>query len=134
MTTEVVVTQTIPQVTVTSPVTMVKATQSIPQVAVTVPTTVVNVTRNVPQVTIQNQGAQGIPGPQGIPGASVGALAYTQNTPYAVWAINHNLGIYPTVVIMDSANNQCEGLITYVNTNNLTITFSAAFSGIAYLN
>tara|TARA_R110002050_G_scaffold115679_2_gene231896 strand:- start:3852 stop:4556 length:705 start_codon:yes stop_codon:yes gene_type:complete len=50
------------------------------------------------------------------------------------WTINHGLGKYPSVVAVDSAKSAVVGAIDYIDTNNLTITFNAAFSGEAYLN
>ena len=63
-------------------------------------------------------------------------VAYThhQGIASAVWHINHNLGFYPNVTVEDSAENVVEGDIAYTDFNNLTITFSASFGGIAYLS
>jgi hypothetical protein len=51
-----------------------------------------------------------------------------------VWTIEHNLGKRPSVVVIDSAGDQVEGMVAYLDANNLMITFSAAFGGEAYLN
>lgn len=51
-----------------------------------------------------------------------------------VWTINHNLGKFPSVTIVDSANDEVEGNVNHVSNTQLTITFSAAFSGKAFLN
>lgn len=59
---------------------------------------------------------------------------HNQNSASSVWTINHNLNKFPNVVVFDSADNQAVGAITHVNKNQLTITFSASFSGTAYLN
>jgi hypothetical protein len=59
---------------------------------------------------------------------------YTQSTASASWVIAHNLNKYPSVSIVDSGGNMVMGEITYTDVNNLTITFSASFSGKAYLN
>jgi hypothetical protein len=48
--------------------------------------------------------------------------------------INHNLGFKPNVTVVDSAGTIYEGEITYTNPNSLTVSFSAAFSGKAYLS
>jgi len=56
-----------------------------------------------------------------------------QSVPSATWTINHNLNGHPTVVVLDSANTQCEGNISYTDDNTMVVTFSAAFSGIAYV-
>ena len=43
-------------------------------------------------------------------------------------------GQRPSVSIVDSANTEVIGEVEHIDTNNLTIKFSAAFSGKAYLN
>jgi len=80
------------------------------------------------------KGDTGATGPQG-PAGAVTNVFYThyQNTPTAVWTINHNLGNYPTAIVYDSANNQVEGAIAQPSTNQIVITFSSAFSGYAYI-
>jgi len=59
---------------------------------------------------------------------------YTQATPAATWTITHNLGKFPSVSVVDSANTQVYGNVDYINDNSLTLTFTGAFSGKAYLN
>jgi len=61
-------------------------------------------------------------------------FVYTQNIPSSTWTILHNLNKYPSVSVVDSANTVVEGGITYVDLNTLTISFSAQFTGTAYLN
>lgn len=55
------------------------------------------------------------------------------NLPTAVWVINHNTNSYPPVRTLDSAGTQVFGAIVYNDSNTITITFSAAFSGTVYL-
>lgn len=62
------------------------------------------------------------------------AHVFTQGTPATTWSIFHNLGKYPSVSVVDSANNEVVGDVQYNSANQVTITFSAAFSGKAYLN
>ena len=50
------------------------------------------------------------------------------------WVIVHNLGFKPNVTVIDSAGTIYEGEIAYTNTNSLTVSFSAAFSGKAFLS
>lgn len=50
------------------------------------------------------------------------------------WFVNHNLGKHPSVTIVDSAGSVVMGDIEYVDNLNVTITFTAEFSGKAYLN
>ena len=67
---------------------------------------------------------------------TVGRVSYehTQGAVSNSWVINHNLGFQPNVTVVDSAGTIYEGEIAYTNTNSLTVTFSVAFSGIAYLS
>lgn len=83
----------------------------------------------VVSVEIANTGPQGPAGP-----SQVVAYHYVQNSTSDVWVINHNLGFYPNVTVQNSAGETCEGEIVYTTTNSLTITFSSAFSGEAYLS
>lgn len=50
------------------------------------------------------------------------------------WTIVHNLGKFPSVTVIDSANRQIEGEVNYISLNEVRITFSASFSGRASLN
>jgi len=61
---------------------------------------------------------------------------YTQcfDSVLSEWTITHNLGKFPSVTVVDSANSVVVGDVDYTNSNILTITFSAAFSGCAFLN
>lgn len=80
------------------------------------------------------QGIQGPQGPQGPSGVATGVFyTHTQNTPTATWVIVHNLGNFPTALVYDSSGSQCEGSIVQDTINQMTITFSAAFSGVAYI-
>jgi hypothetical protein len=51
-----------------------------------------------------------------------------------LWTITHNLDSYPSVTVVDSGNTVVIGEVNYTNSNTLTITFSVAFSGCAFLN
>ena len=61
-------------------------------------------------------------------------FVFTQGIPSATWNITHNLGKFCSVTVVDTSKQIVIGDITYVNDNSLTITFSAPFSGQAYLN
>lgn len=50
------------------------------------------------------------------------------------WTINHNLNKYPSVSVIDSANNEVIGEVTHIDKNNLKIKFAGGFSGKATLN
>lgn len=78
-------------------------------------------------------GLQGPPGDAGPGGADV-AYVHEQSSASDTWVITHNLGKYPSVTVVDSAGDECEGSVNYVGPNSVVITFSAAFSGRAFLN
>lgn len=61
-------------------------------------------------------------------------FTFTQSSAATTWNITHNLGKFPSVSIVDSGNTIVYGDIDYTSENALTITFSAAFGGKAYLN
>ena len=91
-------------------------------------TVIVEVTQPVVRVTA--------PGPQGPAGAftpSDIAYTHTQAVSSATWTINHNLGFNPVAVVLDSGGTQCEGSITYPTVNQMVITFTGAFTGVAYI-
>lgn len=71
-------------------------------------------------------------GPQGDPG--IGAAVFNQITPSTTWVINHNLGFYPNVNIVDSAGTSVEGSYTFLSVNTVIATFTSEFSGKAYLS
>jgi hypothetical protein len=102
------------------------------------------------------QGVAGPQGPQGEPGLSgsdinttddltegttnkyflVTRVSYEhmQGSSSNSWVITHNLGFKPNVTVVDSAGNIVEGEITYTNSNSITVSFQASFSGYAYLS
>lgn len=83
-----------------------------------------------------DKGEQGNKGDAGTLVVGSGDLTHDhfQATASASWVINHGLQKYPSVVVIDSALDECEGAISYDSINQITINFSAAFSGHAYLN
>lgn len=62
------------------------------------------------------------------------SYTHTQNAVSNSWVINHNLGFKPNVTVQDSAGTTYEGEINHTSANSLTVSFSAAFSGKAYLS
>lgn len=73
-------------------------------------------------------GLQGAAGPPG------GTYTHTQLTPSASWAIVHNLGFRPSVFVVDSSGNWVIGDINWTSDNGLTVSFTGAFAGSAYLS
>lgn len=71
---------------------------------------------------------------RGLKGGGDKNYVHVENTPSAVWSVSHNLGKKPAVVVVDSADEVVYGEITYLDDNNITLTFVGAFSGKAYFN
>ncbi|MBL7989036.1 MAG: hypothetical protein JNJ94_13315 [Chlorobi bacterium] len=73
--------------------------------------------------------AQGPPGP-------AGDLHYThtQGVAAAMWSITHSLGKHPSITVIDSGGDEVIPAIAYPSPNAVTLTFSGAVSGVAYLN
>lgn len=61
-------------------------------------------------------------------------FVFTQSSASATWTINHTLNKFPAIEVVDSANDIVIGNVTYNSITQITITFTAAFSGKAYLN
>ena len=61
-------------------------------------------------------------------------FVFNQPVATATWNIQHNLNKFPSVTSVNINNIEVKGEIEYTDLNNLTITFSAGFSGKAYLN
>src|SRR5580765_2043752 len=76
------------------------------------------------------------PGPRGPVGPSADAasgVTVVQQVPLAVRHITHALGYSPNVTIVDTSGEQVEGDVVY-SPDLVTVTFSAAFAGTAYLS
>jgi hypothetical protein len=61
-------------------------------------------------------------------------FVFNQNTPATVWNIQHNLNNFPSITVIDTGDTVVSGEYTYIDNNNVTLTFSAGFAGKAYLN
>ena len=59
---------------------------------------------------------------------------FTQSAAASTWTINHNLDRFPSVTTVDSAGSIINGAITYTDSNSITVVFTSATSGKAYLN
>jgi len=59
---------------------------------------------------------------------------HTQETAREVWTIEHNLGIRPSVTIVDSADRVVYGDVEYIDDNTIQVSFNGEFSGKAYLS
>ena len=93
-------------------------------------------------LNLTHVGSSGTPALDSIAVAAIGVsdvetdkfFTFDQPNASSVWNISHNLSKFPSVSVVDSANNIVQGFTTYSDNNNLTISFTAAFSGKAYLN
>jgi len=63
-----------------------------------------------------------------------GTYEFPQPIPQTTWVINHGLAKFPSVTVVDTSGNVIVGFQTYNTSNQITLTFSAPFSGTAYLN
>ena len=66
---------------------------------------------------------------QGVP-----TFVFTQNATATTWNIQHNLGKFPSITVIDTGNTVVTGEYNYTSNTNVILTFSAAFAGKAYLN
>lgn len=92
-----------------------------------------NGTISVPSISVNSKGVVTEASEQEIALVSQTYTHY-QDTASNVWVINHNLGKFPSITTLDSAGSNVLGDILYNSNNTLTLTFSASFSGISYLN
>lgn len=76
---------------------------------------------------------EGIPGPPGPAGGDV-TYVHTQTVLSNNWVINHNLGKYPSVSVVDSGNTEIIPDVRYTSLNQVSVIFGSATSGKAYLN
>jgi len=61
-------------------------------------------------------------------------FVFNQPVAVATWNVEHNLGKFPSATVTLSTGQQGYTDVTYIDENNLTITFASAESGKAYLN
>lgn len=96
-------------------------------------TVLVSESQGVPGVN-GPKGDKGDKGDKGEPGAATPTFIHTQSVPSDTWLINHDLAKVPAIVVTDSGGSVVEGDIKYDSNHQVTITFSSAFAGVAYLN
>lgn len=59
---------------------------------------------------------------------------HSQGAASTTWNIAHGLNKNVSVMVVDSSNRVIIGQVDYVDANNITVSFNAAFSGAAYIN
>lgn len=79
-------------------------------------------------------GPAGEAGPAGPAGRSHSTYVHSQQVASSTWIITHNLDCFPPAQVVDSAGNEVIGDIDYINNNQIVLTFTSAFAGVAYLN
>lgn len=67
-------------------------------------------------------------------GGGADHYVHTQDVAATSWNVQHNLGKYPAVSVVDSAGTEVTGDVVHIDAASLTLNFSAPFSGRAYLN
>lgn len=70
-------------------------------------------------------------GPQGPVGA--GAYVHSQSSPSTTWTINHNMGIYPAVELLDTGGQEIDGEISHTSINQTIVRLNPPSAGIARL-
>lgn len=101
---------------------------TVPEVFVLARTQVITVDPATQAVSVVNAG------PVGPSGGGAGAAyhKHSQNVPSTTWTVNHNLGIRTSVAVYDSADDEVEADIRWLNNDNTTIiTFAYGITGIA---
>lgn len=98
------------------------------------PTTVVRVVQTARQGRPGRDGTDGKNGRDGAPGVSGASFVFVQSEPARVWTVSHNLGRYPSVVTVDSANTTVHGGIRYPDENTVEVSFGSPFSGRVFCN
>jgi len=69
-----------------------------------------------------------------LPSQGAPTFEFDQAAAATTWNIQHNLGKFPSVSVINNNNIIINGEVTYIDNNNIQLNFSAGFSGKAYLN
>lgn len=74
------------------------------------------------------QGEQGIAGPPGPPGSGA-SFVHDQTAASASWVVDHGLGYYPAITILDDESRMVITDIEHNSVTQVTITFASPFVG-----
>ncbi len=80
-------------------------------------------------LNIDSVGVLSVPG-----GGSDKTYRHVQSVASSNWTVTHNLGKRASVIVVDTAGDAVQGSIHYVSDDQVTLAFSAAFAGEAYIN
>jgi hypothetical protein len=72
--------------------------------------------------------AEGVPGPQGLPGSSA-AYEFTQSTPANPWTVNHNRGTRLVTTVYDTGGQEVEAHVVHTSLNQLMVYFDTPMAG-----
>jgi hypothetical protein len=67
-------------------------------------------------------------------GTSDVRYVHTQSSANTTWTITHNLGLFPSVMLVDNSGNVISANINYSSNNQVVVTFDLAQAGKAYLS
>lgn len=94
----------------------------------------VNIYQDTPNQVIIDQDAENRVVVRSLAGAgNTRRHVHSQASPQTTWTINHTLGGKPSVTVVDSADTVVIGEVTYISNTQVQVSFTAAFSGYAYL-
>lgn len=75
-----------------------------------------------------------MPGPKGDPGPPSETYIHDQILASDHWIIEHSLGKFPSVSVVDSGGSVVFGEVYYASQNRIEVMFIGEFSGKAFLN
>lgn len=81
-----------------------------------------------------SSGSTGTPGDTGTPSENDAYYEHVQASASETWVVQHNLGKYASITIIDDDGDEIEADVRHNSINQITVSFSFAFSGIAFCN
>lgn len=106
----------------------------------------ISIEETVNTLIVSPTGLRGPRGPQGVQGppadGTAGNFVHTQNNPTTVVLVQHNLNYRPAGIrafstqinALPTDQDEVEGVVTYINSNSLTVRFDEPFAGIIYIS
>jgi hypothetical protein len=73
-------------------------------------------------------------GPAGVGGGSDAAYTHNQSVASALWTAAHNLGKFPSVMVVDNLKAELMADVTYVDANTVQVAFNTARIGSVYFS
>lgn len=86
------------------------------------------------RLRIRSEFMDGVNGPNPEPEVHDKTFIFTQSTPSREWVIEHDLNKYPSVTVVDHANNEVKADISYLSPKEVIVRFTESHKGHAYLN